>query len=193
MPSSRLREQQRVSRYQVSAALVVVETAPAISNELGWQWAQDCGPGTLHVPDHADGLSTADFQAQHSVAGGIFRPFERGNETWARRAVRTRYIVSGMSGDNLPILPGFREMAQRRHELLAELVAYRRAAGLSQSQVAERMGTSQPAVARLEAGDVDARMSTMQRYAAALGQQMELRLHPTGKPGKTGHPTETQE
>jgi predicted transcriptional regulator len=86
------------------------------------------------------------------------------------------YIVSDMS-DDLPILPGFREMAQRRRELLAELVAYRRAAGLSQSQVAERMGTSQPAVARLEAGEVDARMSTVQRYAAALGHRMELRLH----------------
>jgi DNA-binding XRE family transcriptional regulator len=55
-----------------------------------------------------------------------------------------------MSGEDLPILPGFREMAQRRRERLAELVAYRRAAGLSQSQVADRMGISQPAVARLE-------------------------------------------
>ncbi|MBX6356032.1 MAG: XRE family transcriptional regulator [Micromonosporaceae bacterium] len=84
-----------------------------------------------------------------------------------------------MAEDDLPLLPGFREMAQRRRELLAELVARRRAAGLSQSQVAERMGTSQPAVARLEAGDVDARMSTVQRYAAALGQHVELRLYPT--------------
>jgi predicted transcriptional regulator len=84
-----------------------------------------------------------------------------------------------MTGEDLPILPGFREMAQRRRELVAELVARRRAAGLSQSQVAERMGTSQPAVARLEAGEVDARMSTVQRYAAALGHRMELQLRPT--------------
>jgi predicted transcriptional regulator len=83
-----------------------------------------------------------------------------------------------MTGEELPILPGFREMAQRRRELMAKLVAYRRAAGLSQSQVADRMGTSQPAVARLEAGEVDARMSTMQRYAAAVGHRMELRLWP---------------
>jgi predicted transcriptional regulator len=87
-----------------------------------------------------------------------------------------------MTGDDLPILPGFREMAQRRRQLLAELVARRRAAGLSQSQIAERMGTSQPAVARLEAGEVDARMSTVERYAAALGHRMELLLRPTGEP-----------
>ena len=55
-----------------------------------------------------------------------------------------------------------------------ELVARRRAAGLSQGEVAERMGTSQPAVARLEAGQVDARMSTVQRYAAAVGAQLSI-------------------
>jgi predicted transcriptional regulator len=81
-----------------------------------------------------------------------------------------------MAEDELPILPGFREMAQRRRELGAELAARRRAAGLSQSEVAGRMGTSQPAIARLEAGEVDVRMSTVQRYAAALGHRVELHL-----------------
>jgi transcriptional regulator with XRE-family HTH domain len=81
--------------------------------------------------------------------------------------------------DDLPVLPGFREMAQsarRRQELMAELVAERRAAGLSQAEVADRMGTSQPAVARVEAGAVDVRLSTLQRYAAAVGRQLEVRL-----------------
>lgn len=81
-----------------------------------------------------------------------------------------------MNDDDLPVLPGFREMARRRRELLAELVANRRAAGLTQSEVAQRMGTSQPAVARLEAGEVDVRMSTVERYAAAVGRRVELRL-----------------
>jgi transcriptional regulator with XRE-family HTH domain len=83
-----------------------------------------------------------------------------------------------MDDDDLPLLPGFREMAQsaRRQELLAELVAERRAAGLSQAEVADRMGTSQPAVARVEAGAVDARLSTLQRYAEAVGRRLELHL-----------------
>lgn len=91
-----------------------------------------------------------------------------------------------MTDDGLPILPGFREMASRAAgetrgpvgDLVADLVARRRAAGLSQHEVAERMGTSQPAVARLEAGQVDARMSTVQRYAAAVGA--ELRVNDEG-------------
>jgi predicted transcriptional regulator len=83
-----------------------------------------------------------------------------------------------MASDDLPILPGFREMARRRRALLDELVARRRAAGLSQGEVAERMGTSQPAVARLEAGQVDARMSTVQRYADAVGVRLRLGLEP---------------
>lgn len=81
-----------------------------------------------------------------------------------------------MSDDGLPVLPGFREMAQRRQQLLAELVSHRYAVGLSQADVAQRMGTSQPAVARLEAGGVDARMSTLERYAAAIGARLEMRL-----------------
>jgi predicted transcriptional regulator len=81
-----------------------------------------------------------------------------------------------MDQDGLPVLPGFRELAERRQRALADLVAMRRAAGLSQAEVAERMGTSQPAVARLEAGNVDVRLSTLERYAAAVGGRLRLRL-----------------
>jgi transcriptional regulator with XRE-family HTH domain len=42
------------------------------------------------------------------------------------------------------------------------------------------MGTSQSAVARLEAGDVDVRASTLERYAAAIGSQITWR--PQGRP-----------
>ncbi|MCW6009862.1 helix-turn-helix domain-containing protein [Micromonospora sp. CPCC 205371] len=83
--------------------------------------------------------------------------------------------------DDLPLLPGFREMAIRRRELLAQLAEQRRAAGLSQAEVAVRMGTSQPAVARMEAGEVDVRMSTVERYAAAVGVRLEMRLQPPGR------------
>jgi transcriptional regulator with XRE-family HTH domain len=78
--------------------------------------------------------------------------------------------------DDLPVLPGFREMAQRRQQLIADLVARREAAGLTQTQVAARMGTSQSAVARLELAAADVRMSTLERYAAAVGAQLEWRF-----------------
>ena len=81
----------------------------------------------------------------------------------------------------LPRLPGFREMALRRmagerRRLVGELTAHRQAAGLSQTQVAARMGTSQSAVARIEAGGGDMRASTLERYAAAVGSQISWRL-----------------
>ena len=81
----------------------------------------------------------------------------------------------------LPMLPGFREMALRRmagerRRLVAELAAQRQSAGLSQTQVAARMGTSQSAVARIEAGDADVRASTLERYAAAVGSHLSWRL-----------------
>ena len=41
-----------------------------------------------------------------------------------------------------PVFPGFREMSERRQALSDELVERRRALGLSQTQVAARMGTS---------------------------------------------------
>src|SRR5438067_704783 len=93
--------------------------------------------------------------------------------------------MNGMAGtewttnpasDNLPVFPGFREIAQRRRQLIAALVARRQALGLSQTEVAARMGTSQSAVARLESGTADVRLTTMERYAAALGWAIEWHL-----------------
>ncbi|HMD44821.1 MAG TPA: helix-turn-helix domain-containing protein [Acidimicrobiales bacterium] len=72
--------------------------------------------------------------------------------------------------------PGFADMAGRRKALSEELVARRVALGLTQTEVAARMGTSQSAVARLEGGDADIRLSTLERYAAALGGQIDVRL-----------------
>lgn len=63
-------------------------------------------------------------------------------------------------------------MAGQRMRLVRELAAQRQAAGLSQTEVAARMGTSQSAVARLESGLADARASTLERYAAAVGGEI---------------------
>ncbi|MGE5187254.1 MAG: helix-turn-helix domain-containing protein [Acidobacteriota bacterium] len=74
------------------------------------------------------------------------------------------------------MFPGFSELAQRRRDLAAELVSLRQELGLSQTEVAARMQTSQSAVARLESGDADVRLSTLERYAAALGRQLDWKL-----------------
>jgi len=66
--------------------------------------------------------------------------------------------------------PGFEALAV--DGLIDRLVARRQRLGLSQTEVAARMGTSQSAVARLEAGRSDARVSTLERYATALGTSL---------------------
>jgi transcriptional regulator with XRE-family HTH domain len=75
-----------------------------------------------------------------------------------------------------PVFGGFKEMAARRAELAAELTGRRQSLGLSQTQVAARMGTSQSAVARIESGANDVRLSTLERYAAAVGWHLDWRL-----------------
>jgi predicted XRE-type DNA-binding protein len=102
-------------------------------------------------------------------------------------------------GASLPVMPGFREMALRRSadaqaaqaarmagergRLVRELAEQRQAAGLSQTEVAARMGTSQSAVARLESGTADVRASTLERYAAAVGSEITWKLNRPGDPG----------
>ena len=76
------------------------------------------------------------------------------------------------------MFPGFDEMAEARRRLVDELVARRRAQGLSQTAVAARMGTSQSAVARLEASAGDLKVSTLERYAAAVGAPISWTLAP---------------
>lgn len=75
--------------------------------------------------------------------------------------------------------PGFElmvEAALERRRLLRELAADRVELGLSQTAVAAEMGTSQSAVARIESGNADVKMSTVERYAATLGRKVEWRV-----------------
>ena len=52
----------------------------------------------------------------------------------------------------------------------------REAAGLTQRELAARMGTSQAAVARLESGGVGATLTTLQRVATALDLRVAVVL-----------------
>lgn len=80
---------------------------------------------------------------------------------------------------SFPGLEGLSERtAERRRGLIDELVRARRESDLSQTEVAARMGTSQSAVARLESGELDARLSTLERYAAALGRTVDWQVRP---------------
>ena len=62
--------------------------------------------------------------------------------------------------------------------LLDEFLKARAAQGLTQAQVAEKIGTTQSAVARMESGSGkhSPSLATLTKYADALGCKLELRL-----------------
>jgi repressor LexA len=74
--------------------------------------------------------------------------------------------------------------------LVARLAELRAAAGLSQADIARSIQTSQPAVARLESGQTDVRLSTLARYAQALNVSLDFVAGPDGPDDDIAPPPE---
>ncbi|MET3445821.1 transcriptional regulator [Ralstonia pickettii] len=74
----------------------------------------------------------------------------------------------------------YERLNREEFALLDEMLTARAAAGLTQAQVAERMGTKAPAVTRLEraiaSGQHSPSLDTLRKYAAALGKRLEIHL-----------------
>ncbi len=66
-------------------------------------------------------------------------------------------------------------------EIAEALIRARQRAGLSQEEVARRMGTSQSAIARLESGRKMPSAASLARFAAATGSRLRVELLPVGK------------
>lgn len=77
-----------------------------------------------------------------------------------------------------PEFPALVEAAERRRQLLGALAERRRQREQSQTEVAAAMHSSQSSIARLETSATDARLSTLDRYAHALGCRVEYSLVP---------------
>jgi transcriptional regulator with XRE-family HTH domain len=63
-------------------------------------------------------------------------------------------------------------------DLARALIEARTAAGLSQSQLARRMGTSQSYIARLEGGKVRPSTDALERFAQATGTRLRIAFEP---------------
>jgi len=62
--------------------------------------------------------------------------------------------------------------------VVGEMIEARQAAGLTQTDIATRMGTSQSVVARLENARHMPTFEMIARYAAAIGRRLDIRLVP---------------
>lgn len=92
-------------------------------------------------------------------------------ELAARRVPPRHKVRRGAAYLRVPIAP-----------LLAAKIALRQArdaAGLSQAELARRLGISQQAVAKLEDPDRNVELGTLERVAEALGYAVALDLVPT--------------
>lgn len=77
--------------------------------------------------------------------------------------------------------PEFAERYDRGYQafrLGVMLQLAREEAGMTQEQVAEKLGTKKSAISRLENNAGDLRLSTLQKYAEAVGRRLILELAP---------------
>lgn len=79
--------------------------------------------------------------------------------------------------------PAFRNAYEKLADEFAaldRLLAMRRESGLTQSEIAARMGIAQASLARLESSLVSRRhlpsLSSLRKYAEAFGKKLEIRL-----------------
>ncbi len=77
-----------------------------------------------------------------------------------------------------PNFPRLLTAAENRRALLRALSQERRRQHATQTAIAAAMGTSQSSLARLESSATDAKLSTVERMAAALGYEVQYRLVP---------------
>ncbi len=68
------------------------------------------------------------------------------------------------------------ERLKPEYALALALIKAREKAGLTQAQVARRMGTTQSVVARIESAQNPPNLKTLERYANAVGRRIEVKL-----------------
>lgn len=66
---------------------------------------------------------------------------------------------------------------QPRYTLIKQLVEARLKRGLTQKQLAVKIGTKQSAISRLEAGNINPTIDFLEKVTVALHSQLDIRIH----------------
>ena len=77
--------------------------------------------------------------------------------------------------------PGYQEALDTldsEFALASAIIAARRHAGLTQAELAERMGTTQSTIARLEGGKSKPSTTTLEKIASATGTELTIGFRP---------------
>ena len=115
------------------------------------------------MKDHADYLTEEELRAQveklcEEVKSGVRDEFE---------LERDAYFTDPANAEEIAAMFA-------RIELVKEMYKARREAGLTQKEIAKRMGTNQTYIAALERGRKNITFSTLAKYARACGKKVAL-------------------
>lgn len=79
-----------------------LETARGIASALGDPEIECVGALGYHWPDEPHGLSWEEHRHRHSIpGGGVFRPYERGEESWAALVLRVGEVLWQIAADKI--------------------------------------------------------------------------------------------
>lgn len=65
---------------------------------------------------------------------------------------------------------------QPRYALISQLIEARIKKGLSQKELAEKIGTKQSAIARLESGNINPSLEFLQKVVSAMGRTLNIHI-----------------
>ena len=152
-----------------------------------WRYYRTSG-GACPIEQFLDDLSDADAEAvlavmkevreegtrvAHFIRNEIYEVLGQGGAAMSEHYDDLDAYIAKRATKN-PAFPTMVDAALKQRRLLRELAAKRVEMGLSQKTVAALMGTTQPALARLERGEIDPKLSTLERYAEALGRSIAV-------------------
>jgi ribosome-binding protein aMBF1 (putative translation factor) len=81
----------------------------------------------------------------------------------------------------------YQELAPR-FAVVRQLIALREQRGWTQRQLADRAGMKQPQLARLETGQVEPKLDTLQRLAKAMGCDVHVTFQPAEQRSAAAEP-----
>lgn len=106
------------------------------------------------------------------------------------RRQREKALFEEWFDDSLAADPAFAARVEKRlaeMNIEQELIALRLQRGLTQADLGRKLGISQPAVAKLEAGGGNWELKTLARAAEALQVRLEIRFVSSGPAARLGH------
>ncbi|NPV81004.1 MAG: helix-turn-helix transcriptional regulator [Firmicutes bacterium] len=85
------------------------------------------------------------------------------------------------------------EDSELEYQIARTILALRKSLGLTQEELAERIGTTQSSIARMESGKCQVSLSSLQKIARSCGMALEIKFRPMTSSSKVNNKLDLQE